>query len=47
MVYSQTKDDVYCFLGQTFGLENTKIGSSEGVCKWKHLGDYLKSYESS
>ncbi|KAK9685609.1 hypothetical protein QE152_g37908 [Popillia japonica] len=30
-----------------FGLENTKIGSSEGACDWKHLGDYLKSHESS
>ncbi|XP_067131225.1 uncharacterized protein [Centruroides vittatus] len=30
-----------------FGLEDTRIGSSEGVCDWKHLGDYLKSHESS
>ncbi|KAK9743676.1 hypothetical protein QE152_g8465 [Popillia japonica] len=28
-------------------LENTKIGSSEGAYDWKHLGDYLKSHESS
>ncbi|KAJ0170969.1 hypothetical protein K1T71_013741 [Dendrolimus kikuchii] len=47
MIYSQTKDAVYCFPCRIFGLENTKIGSSEGVCDWKHLGDYLKSHESS
>ncbi|GBP53170.1 Zinc finger MYM-type protein 5 [Eumeta japonica] len=47
MIYSQTKDAVYCFPYRIFGLENTKIGSSEGVCDWKHLGDYLKSHESS
>ncbi|KAJ0182100.1 hypothetical protein K1T71_002822 [Dendrolimus kikuchii] len=40
-------DAVYCFSCRIFGLENTKIGSSEGVCDWKHLGDYLKSHESS
>ncbi|CAK1597573.1 unnamed protein product [Parnassius mnemosyne] len=47
MIYSQTKDAVYCFPCRIFGLENTKIGSSEGVYDWKHLGDYLKSHESS
>ncbi|KAJ0179288.1 hypothetical protein K1T71_005000 [Dendrolimus kikuchii] len=47
MIYSQTKDAVYCFPCRIFGLQNTKIGSSEGVCDWKHLGDYLKSHESS
>ncbi|KAK9709387.1 hypothetical protein QE152_g26647 [Popillia japonica] len=47
MIYSQTKDAIYCFPCRIFGLENTKIGSSEGVCDWKHLGDYLKSHESS
>ncbi|GBP85060.1 Zinc finger MYM-type protein 5 [Eumeta japonica] len=47
IIYSQTKDAVYCFPCRMFGLENTKSGSSEGVCDWKHLGDYLKSHESS
>ncbi|XP_023243666.1 zinc finger MYM-type protein 5-like [Centruroides sculpturatus] len=47
MIYSQTKDAIYCFPCQLFGLENTRIGSSERVCDWKHLGDYLKSHESS
>lgn len=47
MIYSQTKDAVYCFPCRIFGLENTKIGSNEGVCDWKHLGDYLKSHEST
>ncbi|XP_023241006.1 zinc finger MYM-type protein 1-like [Centruroides sculpturatus] len=47
MIYSQTKDAVYCFPCRLFGLENTRIGSSKGVCDWKHLGDYLKSHESS
>lgn len=32
MIYSQTKDAVYWFPCRIFGLENTKIGSSEGVC---------------
>lgn len=36
MIYSQTKDAVYCFPCRIFGLENTKIESREGVCDWKH-----------
>ncbi|KAK9708210.1 hypothetical protein QE152_g27341 [Popillia japonica] len=47
MIYLQTKDAVYCFPCRIFGPENTKIGSSEGACDWKHLRDYLKSHESS
>lgn len=47
MIYSQTKDSVYCFPCRIFGLQNTKIGSREGLCDWRHLGDYLKSHESS
>ncbi|KAK9744657.1 hypothetical protein QE152_g7578 [Popillia japonica] len=46
MIYSQTRDVVYCFPCRIFRLENTKIGSSEGVRDWKHLGG-LKSHESS
>ncbi|KAK9744147.1 hypothetical protein QE152_g8005 [Popillia japonica] len=47
IIYSQTKDAVYCFPCRIFGLENTNIGSNEGVRDWNHLGDYFKSYESS
>lgn len=47
MIYSQIKDAVFCFPCRIFGIQTTKFGSSEGVCDWKHLGENLKSHESS
>lgn len=42
MIYSQTKDAIYCFACRLFGVENTKFGFSDGVSDWKHLGNSLK-----
>jgi hypothetical protein len=46
MIYSKSKDSVYCFACRLFRFDNANFASSEGVRDWKHIGDYLKSHET-
>lgn len=46
LVYSTTKDAVYCFCCKIFNI-TTSLLSKDGYNKWKHVGDILKSHEMS
>lgn len=50
LVYSETKDSVYCFACRLFSLgpnANSAFGSNEGMSNWKHVSQLLKSHHNS
>ena len=46
LVYSTTKDAAYCFCCKIFNV-TTSLLSKDGYNNWKHIGDILKSHETS
>ena len=46
LVYSTTKDAVYCFCCKIFNV-TTSLPSKDGYNNWKHVGDMLKCHDTS
>ncbi|EZA53817.1 Zinc finger MYM-type protein [Ooceraea biroi] len=47
LVYSISKDRVFCFCCRLFESQSTSNLVSEGYNKWKHLSEILKTHENS
>ncbi|KAK5647971.1 hypothetical protein RI129_002863 [Pyrocoelia pectoralis] len=46
LVYSETKNVIYCFCCKIFNVGASNL-SKDGYNNWKHVGDALKSHETS
>lgn len=47
LVYSVAKNSLYCFCCKIFNTTTTSGLSEDGYKNWKHVGDMLKSHETS
>lgn len=47
LIYSVSKDRVYCFCCRLFDSSSTSSLVSEGYNNWKHLSETLKIHENS
>lgn len=47
LVYSVAKNSLYCFCCKIFNSTTTSGISGDGYKNWKHVGDMLKSHETS
>lgn len=47
LVYSPSKNRVFCFCCRLFNSQSTSNLTSEGFNNWKHLSEILKTHENS
>lgn len=47
LIYSVSKDTIYCFCCRLFGKVRSSLSSETGYCDWKHMSELLSEHEIS